>query len=268
MMPPVLVAALVMAATWDAWRWYLGRVATAPVDAATLVLIVAFLGGLGVLRRSQAPEPRPAPLFLVAAVLAAYAAGYLVLPPIARAAVAIAVTLFCLHCAAFRTRPPVAFWGLVALALPVVPSLQFTLGYPLRVVSAALAVGLLQMHGIGVTRQGTFLLWRDEMVQFDAPCSGVNMLWAGLLLTLAVCVMFRLGPLKVALAVVLSLALTVAANVLRASSLFYLETGFIAHSPAWWHDGVGVAVFVVASAVILWAVSRMALPSAPHEAIA
>ena len=110
MMPPVLVAALVMAATWDAWRWYLGRVATAPVDAATLVLIVAFLGGLGVLRRSQAPEPRPAPLFLVAAVLAAYAAGYLVLPPIARAAVAIAVTLFCLHCAAFRTRPPVAFW--------------------------------------------------------------------------------------------------------------------------------------------------------------
>jgi len=257
-MPPLLVAALVMAATWDAWRWYLGRVATAPEDAATLALIVAFLGGLGVLRRPQAPQPRRAPLLLVAAVLAAYAASYLVLPPIARAAMAIALSLFCLHDAAFRTRPPLAFWGLVALALPVVPSLQFTLGYPLRIVSATLAVGLLQMHGIGVTRQGSFLLWRDEMVQFDAPCSGVNMLWAGLLLTLAVCVLFRLGPLKVALAILLSLALTLAANVLRASSLFYLETGFVAQSPAWWHEGVGVTAFVATSAVMLWIVGRMA----------
>src|SRR5262249_7220016 len=159
---------------------------------------------------------------------------------------------------AFRTRPPVAFWGLVALALPVVPSLQFTFGYPMRIVSAALAVGLLQIHGMGVTRQGTFLLWRDEMVQFDAPRSGVHMLWAGLLLTLGVCVLFRLGPLKVALAILLSLALTLAANVLRASSLFYLETGFVAHSPAWWHEGVGVAAFVAASTVMLWAVGRMA----------
>ena len=266
LMPPLLVAALVMAATWDAWRWYLGRVATAPEDAATLALIVAFVGGLGVLRRSYASEPRPVPLLLVAAVLATYAASYLVLPPIARAAIAIAATLFCLHCAAFRTRPPAAFWGLVALALPVVPSLQFTLGYPMRLVSAALAVGLLQMHGMGVTRQGTFLLWRGEMVQFDAPCSGMNMLWAGLLLTLAVCVLFRLGPLKVALAILLSVALTLAANVLRAASLFYLETGFVAHSPAWWHEGVGVAAFVVASAVMLWSVGRMARRDSPREA--
>ncbi len=175
---------------------------------------------------------------------------------------AIALSLFCLHCAAFRTHPPVTLWGLVALALPVVPSLQFTLGYPMRIVSAALAVGLLQMHGIGVTRQGTFLLWRGEMVQFDAPCSGVNMLWAGLLLTLAGCVLFRPGPVKDALGVVLSLLLTLAANVLRAASLFYLETGFVAHSPAWWHEGVGVAAFVVASGAMLWAVGRMA----PREA--
>ena len=67
----------------------------------------------------------------------------------------------------------------------------------MRMTTEEAFVKVLQMHGIGVTRQGTFLLWRGEMVQFDAPCSGVNMLWAGLLLTLAVCVLFRLGPLKV-----------------------------------------------------------------------
>src|ERR1700738_5023470 len=85
---------------------------------------------------------------------------------------------------------------ITALALPVLPSLQFTLGYPMRIISAALAVPLLRAHGLDVARQGTFLLWRDEMIQFDAPCSGVNMLWAGLLLTPVGCVLLRLHPLK------------------------------------------------------------------------
>src|SRR5262249_56914005 len=107
-------------------------------------------------------------------------------------------------------RPPVAFWGLVALALPVLPSLQFTLGYPMRVVSATLSVGLLQAHGLMVARQGTFLVWRGELIQFDAPCSGVNMLWAGLLLTLMGCVLLHFGAIKVIVAVPLSLVLAVA----------------------------------------------------------
>jgi hypothetical protein len=108
-------------------------------------LTVAFLGALGVSRRSK--EAMRLPLIPIALLLAAFAASYGMLPPIARAAIAIAATLFCGHLAAFKERPPVAFWGLVALALPVVPSLQFVLGYPMRIVCAALSVGLLQVHG-------------------------------------------------------------------------------------------------------------------------
>jgi len=145
-MHPLLIAALVMAATWDAWRWYCGRVWSAPEEAVALALTAAFLGLLGVARRSLPAAPRSLPLLPVAALLALYAASHTLLPPIMRAAVAIAATLFCLYVALFRERPPVAFWGLVALALPVLPSLQFTLGYPMRVVSAALAVVLLQAH--------------------------------------------------------------------------------------------------------------------------
>ena len=37
-MHPLLLAALVTAATWDAWRWYLARVAAAPEEAAALAL--------------------------------------------------------------------------------------------------------------------------------------------------------------------------------------------------------------------------------------
>jgi exosortase/archaeosortase family protein len=256
-MHPLLLATLVTAATWDAWRWYFARVSAAPEEAAALALTVAFLGVLGVARMARSVPPRPLPLVPVAFLLAAYAASYVLLPPIVRAAVAVATTLYCFHLAAFRERPPIAFWGLVALALPVLPSLQFTLGYPMRVVSAALTVGLLQVQGLMVARQGTFLVWRDEMIQFDAPCSGVNMLWAGLLLTLMGCVLLRLGALKVALALALSLALAIACNVLRAASLFYVETGLVPAAPAWWHDGVGVAAFMLSAAVTLWLLGRL-----------
>jgi exosortase/archaeosortase family protein len=256
-MHPLFIAIVVMVATWNAWWWYFGRVAAAPEEAAALVLTVVFLGAIGVARLRLPALPRPAALVPIAILLAAFAASHAVLPPLVRAAIAIAATLFCFYLAAFRERPPFAFWGLVALALPVLPSLQFTLGYPMRVVSAALAVALLQAHGLAVTRQGTFLVWRDEMVQFDAPCSGVNMLWAGLLLTLMGCVLLRLGGLKVMVALALSVVLAIVGNVLRAASLFYIEAGLIAEAPPWWHDGIGIAAFIVSAAVTLWLLGRL-----------
>src|SRR5262245_43248095 len=254
-MNPCLVTALVLAATWDAWRWYALRVWDSPEEAASLVLTIVFLGALGVARRRN--EAMPLPLVPIAFLLAAFAASHAFLPPIARTAVAVATTLYCCHLAAFKERPPAAFWGLVALALPVVPSLQFTLGYPMRLVSAALTVGLLQAHGLAVTRQGTFLLWRDELIQFDAPCSGVSVLWAGLLLTLMGCVLLRFGIIKVMLAVVFSLVLAIACNVLRATSLFYVEAGLIPHAQAWWHEGIGIAAFALSAAITLWLLTRL-----------
>ena len=256
-MHPLLLAALVAAATWDAWRWYLARVSAAPEEAAALALTVAFLGMVGVARQSRSASPRPLPLVPSRSCSRPTPRA---MPSCRRSSAPPwrsrrRSSVF--HLAAFRERPPIAFWGLVALALPVLPSLQFTLGYPMRVVSAALTVGLLQAHGLMVARQGTFLVWRDEMVQFDAPCSGVNMLWAGLLLTLMGCVLLRLGALKVVIAVVLSVALAIAGNVLRASSLFYVESGLVPHAPGWWHDGIGVVAFVLSAAVTLWLLGRL-----------
>jgi exosortase/archaeosortase family protein len=256
-MHPLLAATLVTVATWDAWRWYFARVAATPEEALSLAATVMFLAALGVARGRRPAPPRPMPLVQAAILLGAYASTYAFLPPIMRAALAIAATLYGFHLALFRERPPIAFWGLVALALPVLPSLQFVLGYPMRVVSAILAVALLQAQGLAVARQGTFLLWHGEMVDFDAPCSGVNMLWAGLLLTLMGCVLFRLSAMKVAVAIALSVALSIASNALRASSLFYVEAGFFTHSPAWWHDGIGLAAFAASAMATLWLLGRL-----------
>jgi exosortase/archaeosortase family protein len=254
---PLLIATVVMAATWGAWRWYFERVWAAPEEAAALVLTVVFLGVLGMARNSTPGAPRQMPLVPIALLLTAYVASYPVLPSIARAAIAIAATGFCFYLAIFKERPPVAFWGLVALSLPVLPSLQFTLGYPMRVVSAALTVALLQAHGLVLARQGTFLVWRGEMIQFDAPCSGVNMLSAGLLLALMGCVLFRLSAGKVMVASAASVAVILACNVLRASSLFYLEAGFVPQAAGWWHEGIGIAAFMLSALVIIRLLGRL-----------
>jgi exosortase/archaeosortase family protein len=265
-MRPLTVTALVAAATWEAWRWYLARVAAAPDEAAALVLTVVFLTVVGLSRRGHrtgegageigsAPQM---PLLSFAALLILYAASYALLPPIVRAAIAISTTLYCLHVALLKGRPPLAFWGLVALSLPVLPSLQFVLGYPMRIVSAVLTVGLLRLQGLGIERQGTFLVWQGEMVQFDAPCSGVSMLWAGLLLTLLGCVLLRLSPTRMLIGLAAALALAIAGNALRAGSLFYVEAGLVADAPAWWHDGIGLAAFALSAVATLWLLARLA----------
>lgn len=251
------LALAVALATWAGWRWYLTRVAAAPEEATALVLTIIFLTALGGLRRGSARAPHPFPFVPLAVVLAVYALSFPFVPHIILAALAVAATLYALHSALFRSAPPIAFWGLIALSLPVLPSLQFVLGYPLRVVAATISVVLLQGQGLAVSRQGTLLGWQGRMVQFDAPCSGVNMLWAGLMLALMGAVLLRLDRPRTLAAIALATIATIAANALRGASLFYMEAGVIEGLPAWWHEATGLAAFLVAAVAMLWGLGRL-----------
>lgn len=242
---------------WDAWRWYLARVGPAPEEALALGAVIGLVAVMGSLRFSRERKLHELPLGALSALLVLYAASHFVAPPIARAAIAVTAVLLAIHWAAFGSRPSAAFWALVALALPVVPTLQFYLGYPMRLVSASATVALLQANGLAVSKQGTALLWQGEMIQFDAPCSGVTMLWAGLFLATMVCFFNRLGAMKLALALLVAAVFTLAANILRASSLFYLEAGLFDAPGAWLHEGVGVAAFALSAAAILIVLHRL-----------
>jgi exosortase/archaeosortase family protein len=257
MMHPAIASALVLVATWDSWHWYLGRVAMAPDDILALIVVVAILAITGPRCIPPPTAAKQLPLATLALLLTGYAASRSVVPPIARAGLAAALSLFCLHVTVFRRRPPAALWGMAALALPILPSLQFMLGYPLRISSAALTALLLKTHGLAIERQGTFLVWKGAFVQFDALCSGVNMLWADLLLTLGACALLQLGAMKTTAAVACSVVLAVAANVLRTSSLYYLETGFTAGVPGWLHEATGLAAFALSAAVMGWLLNRL-----------
>jgi exosortase/archaeosortase family protein len=255
-MQPVAVTLLVLAATWDVWRWYARRVAAAPEEAAALAAAVLLLLALAAKHLARERRLHALPLVPITALLAAYAASFALAPPILRMAIAVSAVLFCGHTAVIGRAPPPALWGINLLALPVLPSLQFFLGYPLRLVGSALTALLLQANGLAVMRQGVDLVWRDEVMQFDAPCSGVNMFWAGLLLTLAIAWLNGSGAARLAAAVALSLAMSLLFNVLRATSLFYLESGLIVGA-VWWHEAIGVIAFALAAAATVAAAQAL-----------
>ena len=68
--------------------------------------------------------------------------------------------------------------GLSLLSLPLLASLQFYAGYPLRVVTAEASRWLLPPASAS-QRSGASLLVNGQLVIVDAPCSGVQMLWLG-----------------------------------------------------------------------------------------
>ena len=108
-----------------------------------LIAVLAVMRG----RATGVCARRTLPLVPAVFLLVAYAFSHLLTPPIVRCAIAVMAVLWCGYVAATDERPPIAFWGLAALSLPVLPSLQFTLGFPMRVASAAMTVGLLRLRG-------------------------------------------------------------------------------------------------------------------------
>ncbi len=196
------------------------------------------------------------PLLFPSLLLGLYALGQPFLPFLARGAIAIMVVGTLFHIQRWGTMPPTPYWGLFLLSLPMVPSMQFFLGFPARVAAATVTVFLLQTTGLTVKRRGTVLDWGDKMIQFDAPCSGVKMLWTGFFITLVLTVHHRLGMLRTALALLICLVVVVLGNGLRGSSLFYLETGLLS-APKWWHDGVGMVVFLTLTIILIRIVEKI-----------
>ena len=240
---PALLAAAQLLAFWPVWRWYTLRLGTAGDEKwGLLALFAAALMWLP--SGAWAGDSPAAARSLWPSVLLTllYAASYAWLPPIFRAALAVTAAGSTLSfCRGRSLQPGVA--GLLLLALPVIPSLQFVLGYPLRVAVGCLAAPLLNLSGFAVVREGAGLNWGGELIAIDAPCSGVRMLWAALFLTFALADLYRLGWVRTGLASMLALVAVLLGNTLRAAALFYLEAGVI-KLPAWSHEGTGVIVFL------------------------
>lgn len=240
-------------AFWAVGAWWLRRATDGSDEPWGLVALAAAAW----LLKDERPRPlEPDRLLLPALLTLLYAATFHRVPMLVSATLA-ACALASTAGAALLGRPFVPWlWGLAVLSLPWLSSLQFYLGYPMRVASGELAATLLRMNGLSVHRVGTGLEWAGQTVFVDAPCSGVQMLWAGSLLAVLLAAVHRLDTRSTALLAGAAAVILVLANGLRAAALFYPEAGLLP-LPAGAHSGAGVVVFAAAAAALILLARRL-----------
>lgn len=238
---------ILTAAFWPVWSWWGIRVLG---DAESASGLFALAAATYLLHSSDSriagPHLRPpSPVTLL--LLLTYVLTYPFLLPMPRAMIALSV----LTIEIFRARrQPFHFgiWLLILMALPIGPSLQFFIGYPLRAFVAGAASLILNIYGFAVTREGAVLHAAGHILLVDAPCSGLRMLWTGIVAILTLGTMYRLGWRQQIFLLIGGGGVVIVVNVIRAVTLFLAEV----HGrrlEGWRHDAVGLLVFT--GAIIL-----------------
>jgi exosortase/archaeosortase family protein len=182
-----------------------------------------------------------------------YVVTYPVLPPLVRAGLAITALGVTLSLLRFGKAFHPGLLGLLWLSLPLISSLQFYAGYPLRLLVGGLTAPILRLGGFAVVQQGTCLNWAGQLIWIDAPCSGIRMLWVGLYLAFALLCIYELRFLTSLLLLTIALVVIIAGNVFRAVALFYFESGVL-QMPGWAHDFASLVAFALVAASIVTAV--------------
>lgn len=240
-------------ALWPHGAWLARRVqdgSDEPLGLAALALLAGLLA-------LWAPRLRVAPhtgwLAGAVALTLLASAGLFVAPPLVGALLA-ALALGCSLAAwlpGHAPRAPLA--GLVVLALPLIASLQYYAGFPLRVLTAQASVGLLQLGGVTAERLGTTLLVDGRQVIVDAPCSGVQMAWMAYFAACAAAALTGRRDASFLRRLPAVGALVLLGNVLRNSLLVALEARPQGLDPAL-HEAIGLALLagvVVAVALLM-----------------
>ncbi|MEO8037314.1 MAG: archaeosortase/exosortase family protein [Betaproteobacteria bacterium] len=252
---PGVLFALQIAALWPFWIRYARRTTDGSDEPWGVVALLAAAAILWLRRGACAQPPNPVLLAIAGTLTLVAVAAAAAIAPLAGAVAAVGA-LGCTVGAIHGTRRIDWPWmALAALALPVVSSLQFYLGYPLRWLTAGATVIALGAAGMVVDQRGSMLSWMGHDVMVDAPCSGVHMLWAGMLLAAFVAALRRMAGTRFARLLACTAAVVLAANAGRNTALFLQEVGSLA-LPAWTHEGIGVVSFAFAAAAILRLATR------------
>ena len=244
---PLWLLTALVAALWPHWI-YVARRLTDGSDEPWGLLALLTVAALLWRERAALVQPTRAALVASALLALAAAAAQLVLPDLAAAAIAmLALGLFLTH--ALR-RPATPLMLLLLLALPIIASLQFYVGFPLRLLIAQVSSWVLWLGGLDAVAAGASIVVDGRIVLIDAPCAGIGMLWLGSYVAALASYLQGADARRTALNGVLAALLVLLANILRATVLFFPEAGLV-HWPGWSHEAVGLAAFIAAIAPLL-----------------
>lgn len=243
----LFIVGALLVALWPVWRWYAVRVGESTDQSWGLLALLTVL--LFVLSK-KSTYVSDVSLTIPTLVVLLYVVTYPVFPPLVRAGIAFTAIGVTASLVRFGKPFHPGVLGLLWLSLPLMPSLEFYLGYPLRMLVAGLAAPILRLGGFAVAQEGTCLNWAGKLIWIDAPCSGVRMLWVGLFLTFTLVCFYELRLLKTLLFSIAAFFLIIAGNVFRAVALFYFESG-VFPMPAWAHDYTGLVAFALVATGIV-----------------
>ncbi len=250
--PALAWLSLQAAVLWPTWQWMVARMSDGSDDPLGLLAIAALGLLLWTVRHELRAAPRLGWLLLASAgtLIASFSSVASVLPPLATGLIAVLAWACGLLAFLPRRIAVVPVIGLAVLALPLLSSLQFYAGYPLRVVTAEISSWLLT-PGFETMREGTTLVIDGRQVIVDAPCSGVQMVWLGYFTACAVALWTgRCDRSFVARLPVVGLTVLLG-NVVRNSVLLALEATDRPLSP-WAHEVWGLAVLAMVCGMIVW----------------
>ena len=243
------------AALIPVWRWYLERLTDGSDDPLGIIALAALL--VIVIRDRTQFSQRPRTVWLVSAVTLTSLAvlGHAHLPNLLGGVLAILALSSALFAVRSPTRPMLATVGLGLLALPLLSSLQYFVGFPLRVVTAEASAWLLGLVGQEVIRNGSALAISGQLVMVDAPCSGIQMGWMAYFTACSAAAWLRITDACFIRRLPLVGLIVLLGNIVRNTVLVMKEAGII-HWPDWTHEAVGVLTFSIVCIVVL----RLLLP--------
>jgi len=249
---------LAMALAWlPVASWYVKRLddgSDEPLGLLALLLALALTWRDRNSLRTNSVNRITGAMFLAASVLAIG-----ILPPMLRGALAIAGTgtWFGIH------RKP-ALMGLFVLSLPVVASLQFYAGYPMRLAAAEGAVRILELSGSVVARDGVNIELGGSSIAVDPACAGIRMLWHSLAAAMALAAIHRVSWRVTLAGGLLAVIAVIPANALRSAWLALEESGRFPASGIG-HGNIGLVCF---SAVLIPVGLLMSSKARPRETAA
>ena len=247
-------------AFWPVWRWYAERVLDSsdePWGVLALITAVVFIAV-----RGRSGKHGSAGLVLSIGALLCYIAFFPKLPPLARGVLAMVSISGVVSPGSLGRSMHLGVLGLLLLSLPIIASLQFYLGYPVRALTSLVSAQIITLIGYPTEAYGAMLKWAGEYIAVDAPCSGVKMLWTGLYLNFTLACFAGLSQTRTWLSYVAAGIAIFLANMLRVTVLFFLESGIV-QGPAWLHAGLGLLFFALVAAFII-AFNRI-LARSDHE---
>lgn len=225
---PVICIGLLISGFWTTWLFYVERILDGSDEPFGILAFVFFVYSLIKYTDIRKPEEEKQTFLFKALTfifLVLYLVSYLTVSKLLSALLAVS----CLVSAISWLITPLNLSQCVLayLSLPLIASINFYLGYPLRLVVAKISSMMLALGGVYAKNQGTLLSFNDQLVYVDAPCGGVKLMWFSLFTTAAICIFLKVKGKKALLLFFTSIILSTIANSLRVTSLFYLETGLV-----------------------------------------